>query len=362
MNRLDIYLQHLDHNYKVLRKQLKSKTQLIGVVKATAYGSETTAIAKRLVALGINMLAVAYTQEGELLRKEGIQVPILVFYPQKENLAALINAQLEPALYSKNLWEAFQKITEQKQIDHYPIHIKYNTGLNRIGFAEEECTWVINRLQNSPFSLQSVYSHLGATEDPRPSPFCDRQIERFENIKKKHLNATPDVQFHLLNSSGIFNYNDYHLDAVRSGIALHGYANQEAWDRMLRPVSVLSSAITQIHHVKKGEAVGYNTGWIAPNTRKIATLPIGHADGIGRHFGHHKGCVRIKETEAPIVGNVCMDMLMVDVTGISCQEGDRVEIFGNSNNANQFAENGGSISYELLAGIGPRIPRFIHDE
>ena len=362
MNRLDIYLKHLDHNYKVLRSQLKASTQLIGVVKATAYGSETTAIAKRLVTLGVDCLAVAYTAEGILLRNAGIKCPILVFYPQKENLNALLDAQLEGVIYAKGLWNAFQEIVVYRGLKNIPIHVKYNTGLNRVGFSEQESDWVLGHLKESPFALKSVYSHLGASEDPRPSDLCDRQIERFLRIKEKHSEGNQNIPFHLLNSSGVFNYSEYQMDAVRTGIALHGYANQEHWDKKLLSVSVLSSAISQIHQIKKGASVGYNTGWVATKSSKIAVLPIGHADGIGRHFGHHKGSVIIDNTQAPIVGNVCMDMLMVDVTGLNCSEGDRVELFGKQQQASTFAENGGSISYELLTGIGPRIPRFIHDE
>ena len=362
MNRLDIYLHHLDHNYRIIKEQLHAATQLIGVVKASGYGGEVIPIAKRLVALGVNALAVAYTHEGSLLRSAGIRCPIIVFYPQKENLRALIKAELEPALYSQSLWNTFYKLVKDHDSSSYPIHIKYNTGLNRVGFSEDQCDWVIDQLKDSPFALKSVYSHLGATEDPRPSAICDRQIKRFIKIKEKHTKANKNTHFHLLNSSGIFNYNEFQMDAVRCGIALHGFANNSKWDKQLLPISILSSSISQIHSIKKGESVGYNNGWIAPRKSTIATLPIGHADGIGRHFGHHKGKVKINQTTAPIVGNVCMDMLMVDVTGIDCKEGDTVEIFGNSITARDFAEGGGSISYELLTGIGSRIPRFIHGE
>lgn len=360
LNRLDIHLKNLDHNYTVLRNRIKPNTQLIAVVKANAYGGGTVALAKRLVALGADYLAVAYTEEGATLRENGIQCPILVFYPQYEHLKSIIAHKLEPALYSKRIWTAFEKILQDLQLQDYPVHIKYNTGLNRIGFSETECNWILGQLPNRFFKIQSVYSHLSASEDHRPSAVCDTQIEIFLRIKSRHESISKTTKFHLLNSSGIFNYPEYQMNAVRAGIALHGYANRKSWDAELLPVCTLKSTITQLHQVPKGASVGYNSGWIAPCDSVIATLPLGHADGIGRHFGHSKGFVRIANQTAPIVGNVCMDMLMVNVTGIPCSEGDSVLFFGASSNGNDLAEQGGTIVYELLTGIGARVPRFIH--
>ena len=345
-----------------MRSKILPKTQLVGVVKAAAYGSSSVAIAKRLVKLGVSYLAVAYVEEGEQLRKEGIKIPIMVFYPQINNLESLLTFCLEPCLYSQALMENFKSILLKKKIKQYPIHIKYNTGLNRLGFSPDQCDWVIEQVKDNCFKVESIYSHLAASEAKRPSSLCERQIELFKALKTKHekLSDQPP-KFHLLNSSGVFNYPEYQFDMVRCGIALHGFANHPHWEAELKPLGVLQSTISQIHQVKKGGFIGYDHGWKAPNDTKIATLPIGHADGIGRHYGHHKGSVLIHGKQAPIVGNVCMDLLMVDVTTVDCKEGDTVEFFGLTKKASAFAQDGNSISYELLSSVGPRIKRVLKD-
>lgn len=361
MNTLHLYLSHLNHNYEIIRKQIANTTQCIGVVKANAYGSHAIHFAKRLVSLGIDKLAVAYAEEGVQLRKQGIKTPIMVFYPQKNAIAELIDANLEPCIYSKALLISFKLHLDKMGIKNYPIHIKYNTGLNRVGFRVSEMKWVLEKISAPQFRLESVYSHLAASEEERPSSLCTLQIKRFEEIKKTHLEAAKTApKFHLLNSSGVFNYPEYQYDAVRCGIAFHGYANKPEWDALLKPVAVLKSKISQIHQVEKGASVGYNNGWIAPKSVTVATLPLGHADGIGRHFGHHQSTVNIKGQNVPIVGNVCMDMLMIDITGISCETGDEVTFFDPSNSAEDFAKSGNTISYELLTGIGPRVKRVLH--
>ena len=361
MNKVHIYLSNLEYNYKFLRSFLKPNTALFAVVKAGGYGSEMIKIAKHLEVLGADYLAVAYAEEGKILREEGIETPILVFYPQVECLETILEAHLEPSLYSISLLSKFKKILEDKGEKYYPIHIKYNTGLNRVGFAPDEFDCVMKQLQGNIFELKSVYSHLAASEAAKETPLNIDQIKAFLALKKQHQDySNTSPKFHLLNSSGIFNYPEHQFDAVRSGIALHGFANNYKWDKHLKPVAELISTISQIHVVKKGDYVGYNFGWKAPKESKIATLPIGHADGIGRHFGNQVGSVFLKGNHVPIVGNVCMDMLMIDVTGISCTEGDTVQFFGCNYSVAGLAEKGGTISYELLSSIGPRVERVIH--
>lgn len=186
-----------------MRSKILPKTQLVGVVKATAYGSSSVAIAKRLVKLGVSYLAVAYVEEGEQLRKEGIKIPIMVFYPQINNLESLLTFCLEPCLYSQALMENFKSILLKKKIKQYPIHIKYNTGLNRLGFSPDQCDWVIEKIKDNCFKVESIYSHLAASEAKRPSSLCEHQIELFKALKTKHekLSDQPP-KFHLLNSSG----------------------------------------------------------------------------------------------------------------------------------------------------------------
>ncbi len=361
MNKLHLYLSNLDHNYKIIRSQLSSNTDLFAVVKAGAYGSGLLKIAKRLEQLGVDYLAVAYAKEGKVLREGGINIPILVFYPQTEGLETIIEFNLEPSLYSMNVFKTFRHILKKKKLKYYPVHIKYNTGLNRVGFNPNQASWIIEQFDRDEFILKTVYSHLSASETDKNSPVNISQINTFLELKKLHdVDPNNDPKFHLLNSSGIFNNPEYEFDAVRCGIALHGYANRHSWDQQLKPLASLHSKISQIHKVKKGAYVGYDLGWKATRDCTIATLPIGHSDGIGRHFGHEKGHVLINGMSAPIVGNICMDMIMVDISKISCKEEDAVVIFGKEQNAAEFAESVDTISYEILCGIGPRVERIFH--
>ena len=333
---------------------------MMSVVKADAYGLGAVTIAKHLLDLGTDWLAVAYAQEGIALRNAGIECPIIVFYPQYESIDSIIDYALEPALFTPPFIEAFAKALNQKNKTNYPVHLKCNTGLNRIGLSGTEVDHFLSKKQDYPFQLKSVYSHLGASENPRPCDFTQKQITAFLSIKEKvkKTYSSPPL-FHLLNTSGIFNYPELHLDLVRTGIGLYGFANQAAWDQLLLPIAQLSSTIVQIHNVQKGDSVGYNQGWIAQRDSRIGVLPLGHADGISRQFGKGVGGVWINGNRAPIVGNVCMDMLMVDLTEISCQPSDRAIIFDQQHTASDFAEQAGTISYELITSLSPRIQRTI---
>jgi len=358
LNILEIDLKKLEHNFVTLKSLLKKETKIIGVVKANAYGSGQLEIVKKLISLGIDSLAVGYTSEGMILRKLKIPIPIMVFYPQSSYLPEIINNELEPSLYSKNIWTSFKKILNAKNIKNYPVHIKYNTGLNRLGFSPKERSWVKQEIKNSSFKIKSVYSHLGESEAPKPNNNCTNQIACFEKIKTAHQKESlREIDFHILNTSGVFNYPNYQYDAVRIGIGFHGYANNKVWDKKLMPIAKLKSVITQIHKVKKGEFVGYNSGWQAPKDTRIGILPIGHADGISRGYSGSNVWVNINGRKAYIVGNICMDMLMVEIGDLICSEGDKVEIFGDFNSANDFSKKNKTIPYELIAIIGPRIER-----
>jgi alanine racemase len=357
---LEIDLNKLEHNYSSLRKRLNQHSKMIGVVKANAYGSLSGLIAKKLVDLGVEALAVAYTQEALELREDGIEIPLIVFYPQVGSFRDIILNNIEPVLYSKRSWEKFKEVLSEEKKMPYPIHIKYNTGLNRIGFHPDEAVWVLEQLEDSSFNVKSVYSHLAQTEAPKPNEKTENQIFLFEQIMAKHIQASSQrPEFHLLNTSGVFNYPKYHLDWVRIGIGLYGFANQPEWNKTLQPIAQLKTKITQIHQITSGETVGYNCGWKAPKNSRIAVLPIGHADGFSRQYGHGKGWVMINGEKAHIVGNICMDMLMVDIGDIPCNEGSVVEILGSEIRADELAENAGTISYELITALGNRIPRVL---
>ncbi len=358
---LEINLAALKHNYNYLKSKLNPDTQFMAVVKAYAYGSDSNAIALHLEQLGVDYFAVAYASEGVILRNAGIQSPILVLHPQPINFCTLINHCLEPNLYNAKVLNAFIDVAKTSNQKDYPVHIKFNTGLNRLGFWENDIDYVVNSVKQSPsIKVKSLFSHLAASEDMNEKEFSSTQIHSFKNIAKEcidKLGYTPLT--HLCNTSGIINYPQAHLDMVRSGIGLYGFANSADEDQNLRPIASLKSVISQIHMIEPNESVGYNRAFKATNYMKTATIPIGHADGINRNFGNGKGYVIINEKKAHIIGNVCMDMLMVDITNIDCHEGDEVIIFDETYSANALAEICGTISYELLTAISQRVKRKI---
>jgi alanine racemase len=241
----------------------------------------------------------------------------------------------------------------------YPVHIKFNTGLNRLGFRGNDLEWIGEQLKGKDvLEIRSLFSHLAATDDPGEREFTLGQLKKFEAVVKDWEARFENQPFkHLLNTSGVFNYPEAQWDMVRTGIGLYGYSNDPETDALLRPVSRLRTRISQIHKIEPGEWVGYNKGYRAQDYRITATLPIGHADGIGRQYGQGKGCVYIGGKPAAILGNVCMDMTMVDITTIPCKEGDEVVFFGDGISAEGLAEKANTISYELLAGISQRVPR-----
>lgn len=360
---LQIDLSALAHNYALLRSQLPQQTRFMGVVKANGYGSDSVAVARKLEALGAEYLAVAFTREGAFLREHGIRLPIMVLHPQPSDLELLIKHCLEPSLYSRRILEGFAKAVRKSAPDGYPIHLEFNTGLNRLGFREEDLGWLPQWIQaQKGLQLRSVFSHLAASDDLSQADFTRAQLEAFRNIAQEADALFTEPPFkHLLNTSGVFHYPEAAWDMVRCGIGLYGYANRPDLDRQLRPVARLLTHISQIHEVRAGAWVGYNMGYRAEGDRRIATLPLGHADGVGRHYGHGKGAFTIGGKQAPITGNVCMDMTMVDVSGLDCREGDPAIFFGPGVSAEVQAHAAGTISYELLTGISARVRREILD-
>jgi alanine racemase len=360
---LEIDLGALEHNYRYLRSRIKAGTKFMAVVKASGYGSDALAIAQKLVSLGADALAVAYASEGVCLREGGVDCPILVLHPQEGNFEDIITHGLEPSLYSPKILKGFHHVAKANAAKAYPIHLKFNTGLNRLGFRESDIAFIRDETGRSgTLEVKGILSHLGASEDLSERGFTEGQIKSFGRIVSEAEIALGPIPIkHLLNTSGILNYPEAQWDMVRSGIGIYGYGNDPKFDSELRPVVSLKTVISQLHRIEPGETVGYNRGYKAEGSRITATLPLGHADGIGRHYGQGKAQVLVHGNPAPIIGNVCMDMLMVDVTGIDCEEGDEVVIFGKGQSADQFAAYAGTISYELLTGIAPRVKRLYKD-
>ena len=352
---IEINLNNLKNNLNYIRDKVNDQTKILCVVKANGYGSDSIEIGKCLEKNGVDYLAVAYTNEGVKLRKSGIKTPILVLHPQFDDFNEIIENDLEPNIYSFRILKAFLSKSQK-----HPFHIKFNTGLNRLGFSIND----IDRLHNvlgSNSHIKYIFSHLGASEDLDEKKFTLDQINLFEKIIEKIENKfCKKFNKHLLNSSGILNYPKYQYDMVRSGIALYGYGNNKIYKGELKPVLFLKSVISQIHEIKKGESVGYNRGFIANNDIKIAIIPIGHADGINRSLGNGKVGFIINNKVAKTVGNICMDMLMLDISQINCNEGDLVSIIDDQiQTAEDFGSSANTISYEILTALSSRIKRIV---
>ena len=361
---LEIDLSALAHNYHYLCSRLQKEVKFMAVVKAFGYGSDVAAIAGKLTQLGADYLAVAYTGEGIALRNAGITLPILVLHPQAVNYRELIENCLEPNLFSESVLRKFIEVADDLNQKNYPVHLKLNTGLNRLGFSEEEIEKVTNIIRKtSSVEVKSLYSHLAASDDWREREFTLEQIYSFRRMAQDYNERTNTLPLlHICNTSGILNYPEAAFDMVRSGIGLYGYGNDPGHDKNLKPVSTLKTIVSQVHHLQKGASVGYNRAFKAKKSMKTATLPLGYADGISRHFGNGRAVVSINGQQAPIIGDVCMDMIMIDVTGIDCEEGDEVIIFGSSPNATEFAKSGQTISYEVITAVSQRVKRNIIEE
>lgn len=358
---LEIDLRALEHNYCYLKGMLRPETRFLGVVKAFAYGSDSVVIAQKLERLGVDYLAVAYVKEGVALRDAGIRTPIMVLHPLPISFDEMVDRCLEPSLYSQKILSEFLDAAKNHGQKEYPVHLKFNTGLNRLGFSEHHIDQLAQQLNGrGDVNVASIFSHLAASEDLKEREFTQNQINSFERISHKIRDKLTARPFrHLLNTSGIINYPEAQYDMVRSGIGLYGFGNDPKVDSNLRPIATLKTVISQLHKIKSGESVGYNRAYVSNSSRTTATLPLGHADGIGRQYGNRKGYVTINGKKAPITGNVCMDMIMVDVTEIECREGDEVIVFGGNQTADEFAKAAGTISYEVLTAISQRVTRRI---
>jgi len=358
---LNIDLNAVDFNLNYFKSKIKNTTKILVVVKAFGYGSSAVEIAK-YIAKKVDYFAVAYLDEGIALRNAGIKNPILVLHPQKNNLEKIIEYCLEPNIYSIGLLNDFLKIAKSKNLQNYPIHVKFNTGLNRLGFSENdiiEISTIINNQNN--LEIASLFSHIAASEDLNEQEFTLNQITDFKAISSNLIPTLKNTPFqHMLNTSGILNYaQEAQFDMVRLGIGLYGFGNDEKQTKQLKNVLTLTSVISQIHTIEKGESVGYNRGFIANATIKTATIPIGHADGISRQLGNGVGYIYINNKKASIIGNVCMDMIMVNISNIDCLEGDEVFIYKNQQHVEDLAKKGNTIPYELLTAVSQRVKRLL---
>lgn len=364
---LEINLNALVHNLNYYRSKIKPGVKVMAMVKAFSYGSGSFEIANVLQFQHIDYLAVAYADEGVELRKAGITVPIMVMSPEEESLDTLIQYQLEPEVYSLRILELLKiAIRNRSSLAEtiVPVHLKMDTGMHRLGFQPSELEALMASLLQEPsIKVRSVFSHLATADETTMDEHTQRQIALFREMGKILKEGLGETFFmHILNSAGITRFPDAQFDMVRLGIGLYGIGNDEREQQALQNVSTLKSIISQIKEVAEKGGVGYGRKWIAQGPASIAIIPIGYADGLDRRLGNGKGKVFIDGHAVPIIGNVCMDMCMVDITGLQVKEGDEVVLFSENYTVKQFADHLGTIPYEVLTSISRRVKRIYYYE
>lgn len=362
---LEINLNALIHNLNFYRSLLKPDTDLMCMVKAFAYGSGSFEIANTLQFHRVPYLAVAYTDEGIDLRKGGITLPIMVMNPEASSFNALIEYHLEPEIYSFSVLNAYSEIAKHKnKSEQLRIHIKLDTGMHRLGFEENEMDELIEQLKVMPHLIvQSVFSHLAGSDERVHDGFTNQQIELFTRMSATLQQALAyPIKRHILNSAGIVRFADSHFEMVRLGIGLHGIGSTELEKKMLEPVSTLKTTISQIKNIAAGQTIGYSRKGKAEKNIRIATVAIGYADGLSRRLSNGVGSMLVSGKLAPIIGNVCMDMCMLNVTDIDCNEGDVVIVFGKEHPIELIAKQTETIAYEVLTGISQRVKRVYFHE
>lgn len=361
---LEINLNAIIHNLNFYRSMLKPETKVMVMVKAFGYGSGSYEIAKTLSHHKIDYLGVAFADEGIALRNTGITTPIIVMNPENSAFSAMAAYNLEPEIYSAKELKAFIAVAQQKNLSNYPIHIKLDTGMHRLGFEANQLDELIELLKNNNLvSVKSIFSHLSSSDVPEYRDFTLGQIAKFDQWSQKlidELQITPIR--HILNTSGIYNFSESQYDMVRLGIGLYGVGNDEKEMKSLENVGTLKTIILQIKEIEPGESIGYSRRFRTTEKIRIATLPVGYADGIRRSWGNEKGYVLIKNKKATITGTISMDMMMVDVTGIDCNEGDTAIVFGKNPSVIEIAQVTDTIPYEILTSISQRVKRVFFKE
>ena len=356
---LEVNLNALLHNINIHKALLEPKTRMMAMVKAYSYGLGGYEIAEFLQHHHIDYLGVAYADEGMDLRKNGITTPIIVMNPEQHSYNAIIEYNLEPEIYSFRVLELFWNALNELGVDkQYPIHIKLETGMHRLGFKSEELMLLAEKLNTMNLKVASIFSHLSTSDMSDERDYALRQIEVFARSADVLINALGYRPIlHILNSAGITSFTEYQFDMVRIGIGMVGISNDPAVKKQLQNAVVFKTVISQISHVKAGDSIGYSRRHIAGTDTRIATIPVGYADGIPRMIGNGKGFVSINGRLCPIVGNICMDMLMVDIGTLQVQEGSEVIIFNSKPTLEQFAEYCQTIPYEVLTSISRRVKR-----
>ncbi|PJB14020.1 MAG: alanine racemase [Flavobacteriales bacterium CG_4_9_14_3_um_filter_32_8] len=360
---LEINMSNLVSNLTYFRSLLSPKTKIMVMVKAFSYGLGTYEVAKLLEENKVDYLGVANIYEGIELRNAGIHLPIMVMKPEIDSFNLMVEFQLTPAIFSIHaLNKLMVTLAAEKRYNSknpYIISIKLDTGMHRLGFDEHEIEELIQDLkQHTNLKIESIFSHLVATDEEKHDEFTQQQIELFNKMAdsiSKEFNYHMDR--HILNSNGIIRFNAAQMDMVRLGIGLYGVSSELASQRKLLSVSSLKSKIAQLKNIKKGETVGYNRNGLATKDLITATIPVGYADGLNRKLGNGNWQMIVNGKKVSTIGNVCMDMVMIDVTNVPCKEGDEVFVFSENNSIAEMAKCIHTIPYEILTAYSPRVKR-----
>ena len=363
----EINLSALIDNLNFFRSKLKPETKVMAMVKAFSYGSGSFEIANILQFHQVDYLAVAYVDEGVELRNAGIRLPIMVMNPEEYAFDLMLKYQLEPEIFSFRALRMLEKAIRRNQLPQnkpVKVHLKLETGMHRLGFQEEEIDELISHIQANPLIyVQSVFSHLAGSDKPALDDFTRAQIVQFQHMAEKlKEKLAHHFYMHLLNSAGISRFPEAQFDMVRLGIGLYGISSHKETAERLRNVTSLRSEITQIKEVKAGESVGYNRSFMAKKEHRIATVSVGYADGLFRTLGNGNFTFWVKGIPAPVVGDICMDMCMIDVTGMDVKEGDAVIVFNAEHPVTELAAAANTIPYEVLSRISRRVKRVYYHE
>jgi alanine racemase len=362
---LEVNLDAVVHNLNVFRSKLNPETKIMAMVKAFSYGTGSYEIANVLQFHHIDYLAVAYADGGVELRNAGITTPIMVMNPEEQSFDAMIRNNLEPEIYNFKVYDAYLDALNRISVSGpVPIHIKLETGMHRLGFEQDQLELLMDKIENSPaVFIKSVFSHLAASEDASHDEFTNIQISRFKEMSQMVAGYVDyPIMRHLLNSHGVLRFPRAKFEMVRLGIGIYGVSQYKLKELELKNVSTLKSTISQVKEVPKNETIGYGRKGRVNKKMKIAIIPVGYADGLNRKLGNGKGKLWINGNPASIVGDICMDMCMVNITGLNVEEGDEVIVFGESYPVGDFAKDLDTIPYEVLTSISQRVKRvYIHE-
>ncbi len=356
---MQINLTALTNNVRAYRKLLKPETKLVCMVKAFAYGAGSVEVSRALQSAGVaDYLAVAVADEGAELRRAGINLPIIVMDPEEAAMDVILDNNLEPNIYSFPVLQLFREAVQRRGLEQYPVHIKIDSGMHRLGFYKEEMDDLVAALEGKWLRVRSVFSHLAAADDKSFDNFTRSQIAYFsEAVETLRKGLHYDFLRHILNSAGIERFTADEMDMCRLGIGMYGFAVEAPLSAQLRPVCTLKTTLLSVKTVPAHSSIGYGCHTVVNEDRRIAVIPIGYADGFDRRFSNYGGEVIVRGKRCPVVGNVCMDQAMVDVTGTDAQPGDQALIFGEQLRVEELAERLGTITYEILTSVSRRVQR-----